>query len=418
VDAPPDPLPKASPAVPATSRPAAPAITWEFNEGRDSVVGDGANGATSGRIVGGPEWVSGRQTGAMRFDGKDDYVELNAPIPDAEVISIEAWIRLDPDAEGINTIVCDGDAGAEADFWLGLEPQAVVICASKESKALGDGRTNGNQSFERVLLDHDIRGKWVHLVWSMNDAQSVVYIDGKPAGMIARGGSNVGNHNAHPTIGCFSVGSGRNDTKRPPTKFFKGDIDSLRLYPQALTDDQVAELFAGPAKTPAIARKRRAVPPAATLDAVIKTVRDTFKDDYAAKTPDARKVLGDRLMVAAESETDLAMQFVLIREARDAYAGAGEVDRALQAASALAERFIVSAAESKLDALTIAIRGPNLAGNGKAIAEGAMGAANVLVAAGKYSQALKALSIADTGAKGTKDSPLGSLIRDRSKEIK
>src|SRR3989344_4592144 len=55
---------------------------YTFDEGSGTTAGDSA-GTNTGTLTGGPTWTSGTDvkvgTGAMSFDGVDDYVNLGAP---------------------------------------------------------------------------------------------------------------------------------------------------------------------------------------------------------------------------------------------------------------------------------------------------------------------------------------------------
>ena len=70
---------------------------WPFDEGNGTIVMDIVSG-NKGSLVNGTTWINGKVNLALRFDGKNDSVNL----PDINVISqkqghsftLEAWINL------------------------------------------------------------------------------------------------------------------------------------------------------------------------------------------------------------------------------------------------------------------------------------------------------------------------------------
>jgi hypothetical protein len=72
---------------------------WTFDEGSGLVAGD-ALGLNDGALLDGPQWVAGTiGSGALRFDGVDDHVEVPSS-PQMQVscdITFAGWFKLDAD---------------------------------------------------------------------------------------------------------------------------------------------------------------------------------------------------------------------------------------------------------------------------------------------------------------------------------
>src|SRR2546425_8058185 len=70
---------------------------WKFDEGKTRVAadssGNGNNGALKGS--GGPTWISGVLSNALRFDGADEYVNVpnSASLGISGDITVAAWIK-------------------------------------------------------------------------------------------------------------------------------------------------------------------------------------------------------------------------------------------------------------------------------------------------------------------------------------
>ena len=77
---------------------------------------------------------------------------------------------------------------------------------------------------------------------------------------------------------------------------------------------------------------RKSVPDAAKLEAAEKEIKRTFETEYAAKDPAMKAALAAKLLQLAKDTTDdLAVKYVLLREARDLSAAMGIPEVALNA---------------------------------------------------------------------------------------
>jgi len=100
--------------------------------------------------------------------------------------------------------------------------------------------------------------------------------------------------------------------------------------------------------------QRVAAPDAEAQDAALTTIRDVFKEEYAAaKTSEERLALAKRLIdTARDTENDPAACYVLLRVARDICLAAHDVGTATTAVRGMAARFDVSGIELELEVLT------------------------------------------------------------------
>jgi hypothetical protein len=68
---------------------------WKFNDGSGLAAADSSGNANHGTLVNGPVWAAGQTTGALSFDGVDDYVSVNnsGSLNPPTQITLSAWIR-------------------------------------------------------------------------------------------------------------------------------------------------------------------------------------------------------------------------------------------------------------------------------------------------------------------------------------
>jgi hypothetical protein len=97
---------------------------------------------------------------------------------------------------------------------------------------------------------------------------------------------------------------------------------------------------------------RPAEPDPAAQKEKLKAVKDLFKAEYARKSPADQLALAKQLILRGlESKDDPVAQCVMLKEARDLAAAAGDIETALKAVDELARRFTVQAIPQKLSAL-------------------------------------------------------------------
>ncbi|MEO8427268.1 MAG: LamG-like jellyroll fold domain-containing protein [Verrucomicrobiota bacterium] len=68
---------------------------WKFDDGGGLVAADSSGNANHGTLVNGPRWTAGQNSGALSFDGVDDYVNVNntGSLNPATQITLSVWIK-------------------------------------------------------------------------------------------------------------------------------------------------------------------------------------------------------------------------------------------------------------------------------------------------------------------------------------
>jgi hypothetical protein len=216
--------------------PAEPALVghWTFDATLEDEVGDNI-GTFLGDVE--PLYVEGfdgKSEGAIRFDGIDDYVQVNRVIQEDFTISI--WLRADVPQpttgadqywQGTGLVYADVPGGAN-DFGLSVLGEIP-----------GFGIGNPDQT---VLGTTSVtNGDWIHLAVTRGvDTESGVsrleiYIDGNFDGSIDNPNLAALDATAMIAIGANSVDA----------RYFSGDLDDVRLYNYVLTPEEIAELAQG-----------------------------------------------------------------------------------------------------------------------------------------------------------------------------
>ncbi|HEX3134731.1 MAG TPA: LamG domain-containing protein [Planctomycetota bacterium] len=135
-------------------------------------------------------------------------------------------------------------------------------------------------------------------------------------------------------------------------------LTALRLH---TADKSVPPPTPPTTPSPAIVPAARLpLPPSESIEAAQRDLRETLKDDYAsARKPEDRLLLARKLLAQALTMSGADTErHVMLREAADLAARAGDASIALEAVDEQAQRFIIPLAEKRLRILVLALAKP------------------------------------------------------------
>src|SRR3954462_4333149 len=165
--------------------------------------------------------------------------------------------------------------------------------------------------------------------------------------------------------------------------------------------------------------ERLPIPSATKQVEAEQRIKSVFKTEYADRTPRGRASLARRLIKeAAATSNDADTPYVLLREARDRAAEAGNIAVALDAIDAMDQSYIIDALAMKAD--TVAKAGPsaNTQGRHLEVISSCMEIMEDAIAQDRYDTAMKITSLADAAATQSKSMVLVGVIDARVKEIR
>ena len=202
---------------------------WKLDDGEGTAAVNSAQDAYHGELVGfsgadGGWTTEGRLGGALRFDGLDDWVRIaqEAMLPTGGAFTISAWVKLDG--------TCTSD-------W----PEAVgdMVDATWNGYCLG-GDAN-HAAFAMVgptawIQDtNSMADEWTWLALEFDGAEMRLYRDG------AALGDPVPATFVPATNGYVAIGNGPDVGT---SERWKGLIDDVRIYGEALGTNDLADLYA------------------------------------------------------------------------------------------------------------------------------------------------------------------------------
>jgi lysophospholipase L1-like esterase len=206
-------------------------LCMPFEGGAANAVKDYSGNGQTATTSGSPVWdaTGGRDgRGVYDFDGSDDALIVpDAAALDADYVTLAAWIRLD--SYPVDPRVISKEYGT-------TEPYSIYTLSVGGDGDVGKLQLRvGLVGQDRIIVTGNTvisLSQWTHVAATFDGAEVVLYINGTPD--ITAPVSGTLRHNDQPVYIGASEFYGR---------FFDGRIDDARIYPYALSGDQVFALY-------------------------------------------------------------------------------------------------------------------------------------------------------------------------------
>ncbi len=199
-----------------------PAAHWKLDEtsGTTAVDSEGGHDGTAVNT----EWVTGVLDGGLRLNSSADRVEVphDEALSFTNALTVSAWINK-AGMFGYDGAVVKATTGSDVNYFLGTWESNPVFGFSTSSD-----NWQGYYATGTTLL----AGEWYHLAASYdNEADSVrIYVDGSLAQSFTSTLEPVTN-TGNVFLGRSAIG-----------EHWPGLLDDVRIYPRALSDQEIADL--------------------------------------------------------------------------------------------------------------------------------------------------------------------------------
>jgi hypothetical protein len=169
--------------------------------------------------------------GALEFRGVGDRVRVEIP-DDLQSITYAAWVRVHGLDRSYNSLFMSDAFNAGATHWQILRDGRVRL-------GIGGGKPQDTDS--QVVFTPERLGQWIHLavVYDADAGQVTHYVDGRAArrAAIQPRKLNVG----RAELGNWNPASRADGA---PIRHFSGRMDEFSAYARALTDEEIAAMYA------------------------------------------------------------------------------------------------------------------------------------------------------------------------------
>ena len=196
---------------------------YPFNGNANDASGNGHNGILYGATLAPDRF--GNANSAYNFDGLDDYIETNINSGFTNQITISAWIKT-------NYLFTGYDPGIVAQRNSTFNVTRIGVTNQNKADFLVD--INGNGSANVVSPDAINDNNWHLLVGTYDGSILKIYMDNVLKSSLAVTSSIE-------MSSSFRIGNDNEPT--PPTRFFKGFIDDVRIYNLALNTSDISLLY-------------------------------------------------------------------------------------------------------------------------------------------------------------------------------
>jgi hypothetical protein len=207
---------------------------WRMDDGA-GIVADDEVGENNADLINGPLWTSpGKMGGALTFDGSNDYLMVNPVVASDTSFTVAAWFK----TTGTTTqyIYGEGNSGISTPYF------GVTVNSSTIGFLHHDDATGSASGSYAATANN---GNWHHVAVVREAAKTYkVYFDGSLKGTATAAAGPGATTVNRAAIGCYLRSS--------RTNLFKGTIDDVRIYDNALNATEVLDLYNGINSAPTV----------------------------------------------------------------------------------------------------------------------------------------------------------------------
>ena len=164
---------------------------------------------------------------------------------------------------------------------------------------------------------------------------------------------------------------------------------------------------------------RQPLPDQAAQAQAHRMLKEAFAAEFRRTTPEGRKALAAELLrQVREEENDAAARYVMLREARDLAAAAGDYDAAMDAVDLAAESFQVDAPAMKLEALTKTARTPQDPDEAATLVRALLKVAEESMGGGDLQEPARIIGLAEPLLRRAENEELAAEVQRRKRELR
>ena len=215
---------------------------YPFNGNANDESGNGNNGTVNGAML--TEDRFGNADSAYSFDGVDDYIEILDSSSLSQFnnkITISFWMKISefPTNAGHEFYLLGkmyNNYPNIQGFHIALStypennPSNSLFFRATDSTNWGDWHIGGGVPFADIPTN-----QYIHIIFMYGGNGTEIYINGQLHTANDDLDGRIGNNNESLTIGF--------DGWDTTSKYYKGNIDDLRIYNRGLSDSEIRELY-------------------------------------------------------------------------------------------------------------------------------------------------------------------------------
>jgi hypothetical protein len=215
---------------------------WHFDAGSGTVAADSSGLGNDGTISGGAAWVPGKFGSALSFNGTTAVVDVpdSTSLEPASAITVSAWVEEKGTPGSYRYILAKGENGclsASYGLYTGANGGLAFYVYNGEGNSYVISPNAGSGVWD---------GTW-HLAVGVYDGTSVrLYLDGAQVGSGAARSGPIPYRNASSNDLFIGGYPGAQNITGCGAGSFRGLIDEVNIWSQALSASEVSALMSAP----------------------------------------------------------------------------------------------------------------------------------------------------------------------------
>ncbi|MCB9850907.1 MAG: hypothetical protein H6817_09415 [Phycisphaerales bacterium] len=208
---------------------------WSFDEGSGQTAASTGTQAANGRLgdssgsdYSDPDWTQGLLGTALKFDGRNDVLDLGPVNFSGSAMTIALWMRADDFDNNYARLISKASGTNVSDTYWSL-------IADGDARVHFVLRTSGWSKEVETSRNIVNRGEWHHVAATYDGDKMKVYVDGNMVASTNKSGMINSSNSVNAAIGNQPTGAG----DRP----FDGKIDEVYLINRALSDVEISDLM-------------------------------------------------------------------------------------------------------------------------------------------------------------------------------
>jgi len=207
---------------------------WKLDETSGTITQDSSGNGLNGTCQGNVAWVAGKVGGAWQGDGTGDYIRVphNPILMIQNAITVSAW--LNHQAAPADQVICKS-----AGTGTGWQSNYAIRLDNEGPRRINwRGRNTANQSLTSTgLLPQN---EWAHVActFDMGAGLNKIFING------VLDSENASTLPLNPGDGDLFIGADQYPANTARW-WFQGMLDDVRIYDEALTQEQIAVVMRG-----------------------------------------------------------------------------------------------------------------------------------------------------------------------------
>ena len=211
-------------------------VSLDLEEGSGSVAINGVSSGSNGDIIGGATYANSTGDGSshsLRFDGKNDYIDLGAFDARGSGLTLATWFKADNFRGDLNDVrlisKATGIAANDHIFMLS------TILTNGKTRLRARVRVNGRTVTLIANGGNLSTNTWYHAAMTHDGSTLKLYLNGAQVGSTVIKGAVDQASNVPVVAAAQPPGAG--------SRYFDGNLDAISVLQRALSQNEITEIM-------------------------------------------------------------------------------------------------------------------------------------------------------------------------------